>query len=245
MRFALGSQTSRQASKKKLQQCCFHITHLQTQQQKAGSQAGRTAPPSGAAAGKQAKHVILTTLAAAACDMSGTEAAAAVVSGWCRPYSPGPLTEAEYEQYWQQGYIIKRGLLTQDDINPCLAAIERWVFRTLASHSPNVRQRSQQAQLFLCTSAPSVAHSFSAVRACCQRCLPPLLLQAHVFSHLFLTPPYTPRPLAPPPPPPPVPRRVDQVACRLLAAGLISEPAADADVFTRLTLLEQQFREAR
>jgi hypothetical protein len=35
------------------------------------------------------------------------------------------------------------------------------------------------------------------------------------------------------------------VACRLLAAGLISEPAADADVFTRLTLLEQQFREAR
>jgi hypothetical protein len=40
-------------------------------------------------------------------------------------------------------------------------------------------------------------------------------------------------------------RRVDQVAQRLLAAGLIQDAAADADVFTRLVLLEQQFTEAR
>lgn len=61
---------------------------------------------------------------------SSSSAAAAAASrppaSWRRPYSPGPLTEAEFEQYWDQGYVIKRGLLTQDDINPCLQAIDRW-----------------------------------------------------------------------------------------------------------------------
>lgn len=40
-------------------------------------------------------------------------------------------------------------------------------------------------------------------------------------------------------------RRVDQVAARLLSAGLISDAAAGADVFTRLALIEKQFKEAR
>jgi len=48
-----------------------------------------------------------------------------VPASWRRPYTPGPLTEAEFEHYWEQGYVIKQGLLTQDDIKPCLAAIER------------------------------------------------------------------------------------------------------------------------
>jgi len=65
---------------------------------------------------------------------SSSAAAAAAASrppaSWRRPYSPGPLTEAEFEQYWDQGYVIKRGLLTQDDINPCLQAIDRWDDRT-------------------------------------------------------------------------------------------------------------------
>lgn len=51
--------------------------------------------------------------------------AASVPASWMRPYTPGPLTEAEFEHYWEQGYVIKQGLLTQDDINPCLEAIER------------------------------------------------------------------------------------------------------------------------
>lgn len=48
-------------------------------------------------------------------------------ASWRRPYSPGPLTEAEFEAYWQDGFVIKRGLLSQEDIDPCLAAIERCV----------------------------------------------------------------------------------------------------------------------
>lgn len=58
-------------------------------------------------------------------------------ASWRRPYSPGPLTETEFEQYWEQGYVIKRGLLTQDDIDPCLRAIERWAsctFYALRTH---------------------------------------------------------------------------------------------------------------
>lgn len=46
-------------------------------------------------------------------------------ASWRRPYSPGPLTEAEFEAYWEDGFVIKRGLLSQEDIDPCLAAIER------------------------------------------------------------------------------------------------------------------------
>eukprot|EP00878_Enallax_costatus_P033667 GHUV01037211.1.p1 GENE.GHUV01037211.1~~GHUV01037211.1.p1 ORF type:complete len:250 (+),score=60.86 GHUV01037211.1:258-1007(+) len=44
---------------------------------------------------------------------------------WRRPYSPGPLTEHEFNQYWEDGFVIKRGLLSkQHDIEPCLRAIE-------------------------------------------------------------------------------------------------------------------------
>lgn len=44
---------------------------------------------------------------------------------WRRSYSPGPLTEQEFNQYWDDGFVIKRGLLSQQhDIEPCLKAIE-------------------------------------------------------------------------------------------------------------------------
>lgn len=49
-----------------------------------------------------------------------------LIQQWRRPYSPGPLSEAEFEQYWEQGWVVKRGLLdTQTDLAPCLTAIER------------------------------------------------------------------------------------------------------------------------
>jgi hypothetical protein len=47
-------------------------------------------------------------------------------AAWRRPYSAGPLTPAEFEAYWTDGYVVKRGLLrAADDLAPCLAAIER------------------------------------------------------------------------------------------------------------------------
>lgn len=66
-----------------------------------------------------------TTAAAPEATQPAAGAQAAGVSGWRRPYTPGPLTEAEFKQYWDQGHVIKQGLLTQDDLNPCYAAIER------------------------------------------------------------------------------------------------------------------------
>lgn len=44
---------------------------------------------------------------------------------WRRPYSPGPLTEQEFDQYWTDGFVIKHGVLSlEQDIQPCLKAIE-------------------------------------------------------------------------------------------------------------------------
>lgn len=45
---------------------------------------------------------------------------------WRRPYTPGPLTPEECEQYWQDGYIIKKGLLKVADLRQALQAIDRW-----------------------------------------------------------------------------------------------------------------------
>lgn len=47
---------------------------------------------------------------------------------WQRPYSPGPLTEQEFEQYWTDGFVIKKGVLHKEkDIQPCLEAVAEYV----------------------------------------------------------------------------------------------------------------------
>lgn len=50
---------------------------------------------------------------------------------WRRPYTPGPLTPEECEQYWQDGYVIKKGLLTGADLTQALQAIDRWEALTI------------------------------------------------------------------------------------------------------------------
>jgi hypothetical protein len=107
---------------------------------------------------------VIVAMSARHRDATSSAAGADVLASWRRPYTPGPLTEAEFEAYWRDGFIIKRGLLSYADLAPCLTAIER---------------------------------------------------------------------------------RVDEVAARLAAAGAITDTAADADVWSRLTLLEKQFPEAR
>jgi hypothetical protein len=79
----------------------------------------------------RARRAVTIRMVTAAVSDPGTAAAAAAgPASWIRPYSPGPLTEAEFEQYWQQGYVVKQGLLTQQEVDPCLEAIERCVART-------------------------------------------------------------------------------------------------------------------
>ncbi len=232
MRFAPGSETPRKSLRHKpqqgtravLQHCCSHRAQLQTKQ----LTAGRTAPPQGVAARKLANHMTAATSGAAARDMSSpvaAEAAAAIVTGWRRPYSPGPLTEAEFEQYWQQGYVIKRGLLAQDDITPCLAAIERWdcttppsnTIKVLREHplltqasamlSHNPKKTEEQVDVvvtadlhtYLLSCKPQMPHPHSS--SCSPLVSPPFL---SFPPPLHPTPSHTRHP-APPPPPSPSP----------------------------------------
>lgn len=43
---------------------------------------------------------------------------------WPRPYSPGPLTEQEVKAFWEDGFVIKHGVLQPQDLQPVLGAIE-------------------------------------------------------------------------------------------------------------------------
>lgn len=50
-----------------------------------------------------------------------------ILEQWRRPYTAGPLTEDEFEQYWNHGYVVKQGCLQQHDLQPSLDAIDRYV----------------------------------------------------------------------------------------------------------------------
>jgi hypothetical protein len=47
------------------------------------------------------------------------------IEGWERPYSEGVLTKAELEQYWREGYVVKKDLLTREQLQPVIESIER------------------------------------------------------------------------------------------------------------------------
>uniref|UniRef100_A0A383WF13 Fe2OG dioxygenase domain-containing protein n=1 Tax=Tetradesmus obliquus TaxID=3088 RepID=A0A383WF13_TETOB len=86
-----------------------------------------------------------------------------ILDQWRRPYTAGPLTADEAEQYWSHGYVVKQGCLQMQDLQPSLEVIAR---------------------------------------------------------------------------------RVDDLAAKLQAAGLISDPCSSLGVFQRLAALEQQFPDA-
>ncbi len=46
------------------------------------------------------------------------------MAAWQRPYTPGPFTEAEYEQFFKEGYVIKRGLLGAAELQPAIDSIQ-------------------------------------------------------------------------------------------------------------------------
>jgi hypothetical protein len=48
-----------------------------------------------------------------------------ILDQWRRPYTAGPLTAAEFEQYWSLGYVVKHACLQQQDLQPSLEAIDR------------------------------------------------------------------------------------------------------------------------
>ena len=50
-----------------------------------------------------------------------------LLASWLRPHTPGPLSEAELQQYQQWGYCIKRGVLSDEDLQPAMRAVEAQV----------------------------------------------------------------------------------------------------------------------
>lgn len=49
------------------------------------------------------------------------------MAAWRRDYTPGPLTSEELEQFWTAGYVIKRGLLKREELQPAREAVARMV----------------------------------------------------------------------------------------------------------------------
>lgn len=59
------------------------------------------------------------------------------IEGWERPYTEGVLTKAELEQYWRDGYVVKRDLLSKEQLQPVIDSIARcrlWCSRLLLGH---------------------------------------------------------------------------------------------------------------
>ena len=50
-----------------------------------------------------------------------------VVKKWIIPYTPGILTEKELEQFFSEGYVIKHGLFSKDELQPAISEIETLV----------------------------------------------------------------------------------------------------------------------
>ncbi|KAL4450112.1 hypothetical protein ABPG77_010781 [Micractinium sp. CCAP 211/92] len=47
--------------------------------------------------------------------------------GWVRPWTPGLLSPEELEQYWQDGFVVKHGVFTPQELQPVMEAIDRMV----------------------------------------------------------------------------------------------------------------------
>ena len=50
-----------------------------------------------------------------------------VVRKWIIPYTPGILTEKELDQFFSEGYVIKHGLFSKEELQPAIADIEKLV----------------------------------------------------------------------------------------------------------------------
>jgi hypothetical protein len=61
--------------------------------------------------------------AAPANKLQNEQELADAVANWRRPYSAGPLTEEELEQFWTDGYVLKENILADEDLQPSIDAI--------------------------------------------------------------------------------------------------------------------------
>lgn len=48
-----------------------------------------------------------------------------VLESWERPYTEGLLTREELDHYWREGYVVKKDVLTKEQLEPVIEAINR------------------------------------------------------------------------------------------------------------------------
>jgi hypothetical protein len=51
-----------------------------------------------------------------------------VMKSWRRPYTEGVLTEEELQQYWEEGFVVKEGLLPKEQLENVKNAIKRCAY---------------------------------------------------------------------------------------------------------------------
>jgi hypothetical protein len=49
------------------------------------------------------------------------------IASWQRDYTPGPLTQDEFYQFFEDGFVIKHGLLKRDQLESVIHGLERVV----------------------------------------------------------------------------------------------------------------------
>jgi hypothetical protein len=49
------------------------------------------------------------------------------IASWQRDYTPGPLTQEEFDQFFEDGFVIKQNLLKQDQLETTIHGIEHVV----------------------------------------------------------------------------------------------------------------------
>lgn len=49
------------------------------------------------------------------------------IAAWQPAYTPGPLTEKEFEQFFHDGFVIKHQLIEQEQLQSVIEGVERVV----------------------------------------------------------------------------------------------------------------------
>jgi hypothetical protein len=49
------------------------------------------------------------------------------IASWQRDYTPGPLTQDEFYQFFEDGFVVKHGLLKEDQLKSAIHGIEKVV----------------------------------------------------------------------------------------------------------------------
>jgi hypothetical protein len=71
------------------------------------------------------------------------------ISSWQRDYTPGPLTQDEFYQFFEDGFVIKHGLLKRDQLESVIHGLERVVDELAQERYRAVKISLPKKQIYL------------------------------------------------------------------------------------------------